>query len=157
MEGLRDKVRTILSKLKINEAPVAVNRVAELFSVPIINYSYFPQSISGTIVKQNDSSIIGVNDNQAMVRQRFTIAHELGHFLLGHDHDTHIDERFDESNQIERDANKFAAELLMPIDFLKNDIKSGITNVPVLAKRYQVSEQAMAVRLLETSLINEIK
>jgi len=157
MEGLRDKVRTILTKLEVKNAPVPVQKAAELFSISVLQYSYFPKNISGTMISQEDLSVIGVNAQMAEVRKRFTIAHELGHFLLGHDHNRLIDETFDSKDYREQEANKFAAELLMPHDFLKEDVKvKGIT-VTELAKKYIVSEQAMSIRLLETSLIHEIK
>jgi Zn-dependent peptidase ImmA (M78 family) len=157
MEGLREKIRTILTKLDIQGAPVPVEKVAELFSIPVLHYPLFPKGVSGTIINQEDLSVIGVNSNMADVRKRFTIAHELGHYLLGHDHNKMIDETFDNKDHKEQEANKFAAELLMPFDFLSRDVKVAGVAVPGLAKKYLVSEQAMSVRLLETSLIHEIK
>lgn len=157
MEGLRDKVRTILKKLDINSAPIPLEKVAELFSLPVVPYPYFPEGISGTIINEHDLKVIGVNDNHAEVRQRFTVAHELGHYLMAHDDTRFIDDTFDKPNQKEQEANKFAAELLMPYDFLKKDIENGIINIKDLSKRYIVSEQSMSIRLLETNLINKIK
>lgn len=157
MDGLRDKVRTILNRLKVENAPVPIDDVVKLFSIPVVNYSHFPESVSGTFIKDEDFQVIGINDKMANTRKRYTIAHELGHYFLGHDHQRSIHENFDEPTDKEREANKFAAELLMPIDFLKKDVeKIGIT-VPDLSKKYEVSDQAMSIRLLETKLIDKIK
>ena len=160
MEGLKSKVKAILEKLNIDNVdngPIPVKEVADIFSLPVVSYPHFPDSISGTIIQNNEINVIGVNANQANVRQRFTIAHELGHYLLGHDHAKVIDETFDSPNRNEQEANKFAAELLMPEHFLKKDVENGLVDVPTLATRYLVSEQAMSIRLLETGLINYIK
>jgi Zn-dependent peptidase ImmA (M78 family) len=97
------------------------------------------------------------------VRQRFTIAHEIGHLLL-HEHDqVHVDRGFrvrlrsDISSQgtdrDEMEANRFAAELLMPLKMLQADVQSlefDLTDddaLWALAKRYGVSTQAMTYRL----------
>jgi len=100
-----------------------IEKVAELFSIQVVPYPNFPDNISGTIVNQKGFMIIGVNSNHSIVRQRFTIAHELGHFLLGHElGEKIIDDVFDRPTDKEKDANEFAAQLLMPIDFLKVDV-----------------------------------
>ena len=97
-------------------------------------------------------------------RRNFTAAHELGHFLL-HDFDeVHVDRDFkvwlrnDASSQgtnvEEKEANLFAAELLMPAHFLARDVDNigtiDLINEEVLqelASRYGVSTQAMTFRL----------
>ena len=156
MEGLTEKIRGILNKLSITSPPIPIERVAELFSIKIFPYPNFPDNISGTIINQKESAVIGVNSNHAVARQRFTIAHELGHFLLGHElGEKIIDDVFDKPNDKEREANEFAAELLMPKDFLKQDVIKKI-KIPDLARRYAVSEQAISIRLLKTGLINKL-
>lgn len=156
MEGLTEKIRGLVDKLNITEPPIPIEKIAKLFSIKILPYPNFPDNISGTLINQKDSMIIGVNSNHAAVRQRFTIAHEIGHFLLGHElGEKIIDDVFDKPNDKEKEANDFAAALLMPIDFLKQDINKKM-NIPDLAKRYMVSDQAMSIRLLKTGLINKI-
>jgi len=76
---------------------------------------------------------------------------------MGHDDTRIIDDTFDKPTNKEQEANKFAAELLMPRNMLKRDIEEKEYDIPMLAKRYEVSEQAISVRLLETALINNIK
>lgn len=159
MGGLTEKVRNIIKKLKIFEPPIPIEKVAALFSIKVVPYSNFPDHISGTIIDQKGFVMIGVNSNHSKVRQRFTIAHELAHFLLGHElGDKIIDDVFDRPTEKEREANEFAAELLIPKDMLEEDIKTKRIKlkIPDLARRYEVSEQAMSIRLLETGLINKI-
>lgn len=151
---IRSRVKSILEKLNIENAPIPVEAAAELFSLKVIYYPNFPDSISGTIVKDEDLNVIGVNNGHPKVRQRFTIAHELGHYIMGHDEKTILDDSFDKPTDKEREANKFAGELLMPYHLLKSDIEKEKHDIPSLAKKYEVSEQAMSIRLLETGLIN---
>jgi len=156
MEGLTKKIRSILDKAEISKPPVPIEKIAALFSIKIVQYPAFPDNISGTIIEQNGSVVIGVNSNHVEIRKRFTIAHELGHFLAGHDLANQIiDDVFDRSSDNEKEANKYAAALLMPRHLLENDIKNKI-DIPKLAKIYNVSEQAMSIRLLETGLIHRL-
>lgn len=159
MEGVTDKVRKIIKKLEISSPPIPLEKVANLFSIKIIYYNAFPDHISGMIVDQKEFIAIGINKNHPKVRQRFTIAHELGHFLLGHEiPEKIIDDSFDKPIDKEKEANKFASELLMPKDFLEKDLAKGneILKIPDLARRYMVSEQAMSIKLMNSGLINKI-
>lgn len=113
--------------------------------------------------KPDGSAVIGVNSVDAPVRQRFTIAHEIGHFILHKDEALHVDEKSliglrDRKSSLavderEIEANQFAAELLMPATFLQKDILNLPDDIEVeeaitkLAHRYQVSTQAMTFRL----------
>lgn len=150
LKGLTDKVRLILEKTGINEAPIPLKKIADYFSIKVIPYDNFPDSISGTIITNEDGSVtIGVNSKNSKVRQRFTIAHEMGHFFLGHDIKSQIvDDHLDKSTDREKEANKFAAELLMPKNLFINDIKNKIS-IPELAKKYNVSEQSVSIRILD--------
>ncbi|MEQ9163174.1 MAG: ImmA/IrrE family metallo-endopeptidase, partial [Ilumatobacter fluminis] len=113
--------------------------------------------------------VIVVNGQHADVRQRFTIAHELGHFLLHRgrpvivDHLTraHVNMR-DETSSLatsteEIAANQFAASLLMPTDWVTSAINSldhlsSSRQVAALASTFDVSEQAMEYRLINLGL-----
>jgi Zn-dependent peptidase ImmA (M78 family) len=76
--------------------------------------------------------VIGVNPAHHLNRQRFTIAHELGHYFLHEGLEEHVDQNFrvewrnaDTSRAVnwqKIQANRFAAELLMPTSFLEDDL-----------------------------------
>lgn len=157
MEGATDKVRFILKRLDIKEPPVDVEKIAAFFSIHVIPYKDFPEHVSGMIARDKkgdrEDVYIGYNSNQAKVRQRFTIAHELGHFLSGHDDLKIVEDGFDKNTVKEKEANSFASELLMPKDLLVEDMKSKKYDIPSLAKRYMVSEQALSIRLLQSGLL----
>lgn len=113
--------------------------------------------ISGYIERTDGSYQIVVNANHAPTRQRFTAAHELGHFiyhrdLLGEgvgDNRAYRTEGTQRDNPNirpihERQANSFAANLLMPRHRLSN-VAGQSTHA--LAAQFNVSPQAMAIRL----------
>ena len=129
----------------------------------------FGDEISGLLVREGMRAIIGVNATQALTRQRFTVAHELGHYLLHpHGRDLYVDKdfvvHFRDSNSSkgfdsqEVEANHFAAELLMPNDrvvreFVENqfdiDDEAALRR---LAAAFDVSPIAMAIRLTTLGL-----
>ena len=92
---------------------------------------------------------IMINDNKPLNRQRFTLAHELGHLVLLHEfHEPHF-ETFNgtSKNPLEIQANIFASNLLMPKSFLKLDVKNKSMNLEKLLLKYQVSKEAFQYRL----------
>ena len=81
----------LLSRLKLGKnLPIRVESVAQVLGVDI-KYEPFSEDLSGILVKEPSRTVIGVNSSHAITRQRFTIAHELGHFILGHKGDLFID------------------------------------------------------------------
>ncbi|WP_048956946.1 ImmA/IrrE family metallo-endopeptidase [Enterobacter bugandensis] len=94
--------------------------------------------------------IMIINSLQHPHRQRFTIAHELGHYIKH----TIMQENFmdttffrnEESNPMEHEANKFAAELLMPKKMFVHFIENVSKQVDDLAKHFQVSSMAVRIR-----------
>jgi Zn-dependent peptidase ImmA (M78 family) len=94
---------------------------------------------------------IEYNARDSLVRQRFTIAHELGHFALNHGpRPRDSAEAFSLSNYdpLESEANKFAAELLMPAAVVNGMIRMhDITDFEQLAAMFNTSGVAMKFRL----------
>ena len=99
--------------------------------------------------------VIAVNSNRPLCRRRFSVAHELGHYVLGHNSLV-----FSESGgggmikrdpRQERAANAFAAEFLMPKKRLAREAHR--YSLRALARRYLVSMQAMEIRLKELGLV----
>lgn len=74
--------------------------------------------VSGVIIRrENEKPIIFINENQSERRKVFTLAHELGHFLLGHKgkENYRLDRQdYSEKSEDETEANYFAASILMP-------------------------------------------
>lgn len=154
--------RLLLSH-SIFKPPIPVDKVAVRLGLELLLMPLDPD-MSGTLIKSDNggSVILAVNESHPRVRRRFTVAHEIGHFVLGHlSDDPHIDREFTSihrnaiSSQAtdprEIAANAFAASLLMPEEFLIKDFVryGGFDDVtlPQTALRYQVSEQALRYRL----------
>ena len=155
-------VSHLLTEFKVEEPPVPVRRIARGCGARIFREGQ-EGDLSGFLFRRAKEIVIGVNTNHAPVRQRFTIAHELGHLLLHDVDELHVDRGFmvrlrsDISSlgldENEMEANRFAAELLMPTRFLKRDLEGAELNftddatLRLLARRYGVSAQALAIRL----------
>lgn len=154
-------------------APIDVEELARLEEVAVQRVSA-DDDISGILHVEQGNAIIGVNAAHHPNRQRFTIAHELGHLTLhvGNKRDElFIDENLvyfrdgkstDIRDQKEIEANRFAAALLMPKKLLSNalddliDINDDLT-IRRLARRFQVSVQALTVRLTNLGYLRGIE
>lgn len=165
----------ILSEAGVTQAPVNVEMIARRFGVDV-KYTPADDSLSGFLLRDQETgkTLIGVNSNQHRLRQRFTVAHELGHYLLHDQEPVHVDRR-EAGFQVklrssassagtdmdEIEANLFAAELLMPAEFLRRDL-SAYDRLDVfeddplfndLKEKYQVSIRALTIRLAHLGYI----
>lgn len=145
------QVRAMLDRAGLGRAPVDVIGAASLLGLQVI-YEQMTDEMSGYLENRGGRWVVGVNALHAGVRQRFTIAHEIAHYVLhrgqqGTFRDVIFMRRSSNANAMEREADSFAAELLMPESQLVQDIRSGFVNVMMLAERYNVSALAMKYRL----------
>lgn len=167
-ETIRQEAQRVLASCGVKRPPVPVEKIAEFLGA-IVKHSPFEGELAGMLVRGEGQVLIGVNSLHHPNRKRFTIAHECGHLLL-HEGESYIDKSFRvnmrddvSSKAINRDeieANKFAAELLMPYEMVLADLRSNEFDleseeaVGKLAKKYGVSVQAMTHRV--TNLLDEI-
>lgn len=155
----------LLEKAGVAEPPVPVDDLARRCGALVI-YHALPDSLSGLVFALDGGGVIGINETHHLNRKRFSLAHELGHFLLGHyllvrDGESGYDDRFhiDSSDgtppgydwRAERAANDFAAELLMPRKFVSPAF-ANTTDPADLAAQFEVSELAMGYRLVNLGL-----
>ena len=99
---------------------------------------------------------IGINSDEPLVRQRFTLAHELKHVLDASHEDTiygHLSTGPAKDRHIEAVCDHFAASLLMPRGWVKKLWGQGIQDLDVLAQHFDVSLTAMHIRLQNLGLI----
>jgi Zn-dependent peptidase ImmA (M78 family) len=172
---IRKVAEDILRECGIYDAPVDVIRVAKKLSAQIRKEAA-DQYLSGFLLRdlKSKSVIIGVNSRHHENRQRFTISHELGHLMLHEGELIHVDKhhqgfqvnlRDAKSGQgidvKEKEANLFAAELLMPASFLARDLKnSGALDLLAegslkkIASKYKVSVQALTIRLSHLNYVD---
>lgn len=158
--GPRKKVaKTLAQKLikdsKIIEAPVSLQKVIEhlqtIYTLDVKKIS-IGEKVSGLLVVcrelDTEYATIGFNGNHPWCRRRFTIAHEIGHLLMGHN----CNKNLDDNSINETEANQFAGELLVPTAFIKKDFKK-ISNAQELAKLYRVSDQTITYKIMDARLI----
>jgi len=152
----------LLDATGVTQPPVMPQEVAVGLGVPVFHWD-FPDEVSGIYVCEGGAVCIGVNEAHPYVRQRFTISHELGHLVFAGDRDLFLDFTdaatatwTEDSRQpaLEAKANQFAADLLMPRTWIHEDVRRGRDPI-LLAKRYDVSDQAMWFRLLALGLADD--
>lgn len=113
--------------------------------------------LSGKIIRRGKNVFIIINQNDPEVRQRFTMAHELGHLLEGV-HVAYMSQAIPSGYDKERFANIFASELLMPADLVEKEWlklrRTYATHIVQykLAQLFAVSNEAMGYRLNELNL-----
>ncbi len=142
----RNKAWETLIKCNITSLPINLATIARLNNITILKYSDSKQNLTGDgfSLNVNNVNVIYYNDKKPKTRIRFTLAHELGHCLLGHlkfgktyNRNSEID--FKGMDVYEMQANVFARDLLMPAIVLHNlNIKSSediarICNVSMLS------------------------
>jgi Zn-dependent peptidase ImmA (M78 family) len=166
---IREMVQSLLKKHKVQRGEVPVETIVKSLGI-IIKIDEVNENLSGFVARKKGSqkAIIGVNKAHHPNRQRFTIAHELGHYLLHEGEQVHLDTSPDSftinlrnsesskgENNDEREANLFAAELLMPAELLREELES-VGDIELLgssefleklATKYKVSVQALTFRL----------
>ena len=137
------------------EPPVNVVHIANELGLHVYRASGWPNELSGMIKRTEADGAeyeIYVNADHPPTRRRFTIAHEVAHFILHHGFigDGITDDalyRSGLSNKQEAQANRLAADILMPWSLLDALINDGETDIARLAGAFNVSKSAMSIRL----------
>lgn len=127
----RDVAWQVLIDNNVTSLPIKVTAIARAYGLSCISYTQGKELIAGAnlthhaattdgfLLRQGQRGIIFYNDQCSRQRCRFTVAHELGHWLLGHTlaNDTYTvinREPGAEDNPEEQVANVFASRLLAP-------------------------------------------
>ncbi len=146
------------------KAPIDVISLANLYDIKVYGIKT-KNEISGAITydKDEDYFEILVNTNNAKTRQRFTIAHELGHYFLHKemlkDSNMHIDALYRtttdmknvDTKELEKEVDYFAGALLMNRELLEKLSKE--YGIEELAKIFDVSTSAVIVRMKVLGLL----
>ncbi len=172
----------LIKDFDLFKAPIDLDSLTKHLDIDV-NYIDFNDDISGKI-KYNyidDNVIISINKNEYLPRQRFSLAHEIAHYIYDIDFENNSEIKDSEKtlfrndvvNPIEKRANKYAEKLLMPkelfineIDKIKNklfptlDNKLGIERIykiiEEVSEKFQVSKPAAIMRLSSIGKINAI-
>ena len=145
----------------LSEHPVKLGALAKRLGVKVL-LSTLPRGISGQIGQESGEFVIRINRHEAKHRQRFTLAHELAHFLLHRDRivaeggwSENVLLRSGQPANIEFEANRLASDLVMPSAQLAaatTDYVGPMTPEVIddLARRFGVSTAAMEIKLQMT-------
>jgi len=165
---LQSRAEKVLAEYSIQTAPVPVDRIAKQMGAQL-RFSPLDQELSGMIFIKDGVPIIGVNSLHHPNRQRFTIAHEIGHLVLHRatlSAAVHVDKDFklfrgpvasEGNDPREVAANIFGSELLVPRTFLEPFIDNLHVDMddegPLeeLAKKFRVSKQVLSYRIQNLS------
>ena len=124
----------------------------EANGIIIISFDFGTERIdSRTILTKDKHPIIVVNKNHLADRQRFSLAHELGHLVM-HSHTLPSHDR-----DISHEANMFAAGFLLPESEVRKDFEKGVT-IPLLGelkKKWKVSMIALLYRAFDLGFLTE--
>ena len=167
----RNAAEKLIDRLDVREAPVEVDKIANALGLKVFTED-LGKEISGVLVSRDGTASIAVRKSDPPVRRRFTIAHEIGHFYLRHhvqrnelvhaDKDSQVIYRSAKASEglelMEVQANQFAASLLMPARLVREHVDQrpkplGDIDVSELARKFNVSEQAMTIRLTTLGLL----
>jgi Zn-dependent peptidase ImmA (M78 family) len=159
--------RQLLRESNVTDPPVRVDFIAERLGLTVVVQA-METDLSGMLLRSDeDGNVIGVNRSHSISRRRFTIAHELGHYLLHKGRPVIVDPtlriNFRDSlaslatDREEIEANQFAAELLMPTRLVREVLAQlgaleDEAATSELAGRFQVSVEAMTYRLINLGL-----
>ncbi|MBJ9675225.1 ImmA/IrrE family metallo-endopeptidase [Burkholderia gladioli] len=141
--------------------PVDPEKIARSMGITVLR-EFGMNGCSGQVQFENNAPVIRYDITEAPVRQRFTIAHEIGHVALGHlgagrtlfrDPPEHFSAG--SHNPEERAANSFAADLLMPERIVRFAIyERGVQDIARLANLFAVSQAAMRYRLINLGILS---
>lgn len=137
-------------------APIRLPDLARMLGVKVKAATLAP-GISGEIRPEGEGFVIRVNRHDPAKRQRFTVAHELAHFILHRDDIGNgirddVLYRSNLSDRREAQANRLAADILMPKNLLDDARgeaeEKGVGDIALyLADQFAVSEAAMRIKL----------
>ncbi|XSG82496.1 MAG: ImmA/IrrE family metallo-endopeptidase [Methyloligella sp. ZOD6] len=142
----------------LSEYPVKLGAIAKQLGVKVL-LSTLPRGTSGQIGQENGDFVIRVNRHEAKHRQRFTLAHELAHYLLHRDRivaeggwSENVLLRSGQPADVEYEANRLASDLVIPSAQLAEataEYSGPMTGEVVedLARRFGVSTAAMEIKL----------
>ena len=153
----RNMARKVLKDYELSEVPTNLSVLFQGLGLKYIELND-TDDIDGAIIEIDGKPAIAVlNKARPVQRQRFTLAHELGHIFLKHTkRDIYNPEEIRENRRKLTDKTKppkeieadiFASELLIPYQQLKK-YTADMSNIEKMAGIFQVSKQAMTLAIM---------
>lgn len=159
--GVLDKPLAVeIVNRHLRDYPVDVHAMASEIGLRI-EERMLPDSISGKISKDwwGDYTIT-VNDRHSATRQRFTVAHEIAHYILHRDliengivdNEMYRDHRIGDEREYQ--ANSYAASILMPHWLVRKAWMKGLRDARSIARAFDVSTAVAEIRIKELGCAN---
>lgn len=152
LEKITDEKEKMIVEKYLRYLPLDVIGLAKELGLLVQENPELPDKVSGFIKKTEKQILICVNELHHLNRKRFTVAHELGHYFLHKDklEDGIVDGidilyRDGTLDEIEKEANEFAANILMPEDEFR-ELWLKQVSVGEMARGFYVSESAIITR-----------
>ena len=153
-EAIRREAERLLKAAGATRAPISLRDVVSYLNLSLVERRREPFGSEAALVPLGDGHAIELRGTSGERRLRFTIAHEIGHFLLHPGRA--VTERGGATNRatarLEHEADQFAAELLMPEHLVRQAVLEDGADARRLADRFDVSAQAMSLRLRRLGL-----
>lgn len=139
----------------LNTAPVDLDGIAHELGIPVDIDIHLLEDVSGKIeraIGTPSGCRITINGRDHKNRQRFTLAHEIAHFVLHRDliGDGVQDDAMYRSrlrSELETQANRYAADILMPAKLMREKWRQGMTSFAGMAAAFGVSMDAARIRM----------
>jgi len=144
--------------------PINVDKIIKAKGINLLPYDKV--GVSGILMIEGNNATIGYSSTDSEKRQRFTKAHELGHYMLHKAGELFVDKDFKmyrpstntpSTEWQEWEANEFAACLLMPEHLIEAEMKKIQIDysgdwIESLAEKFNVSISAMTIRMARLGL-----
>lgn len=142
-------------KLEYDEPIKDINKILESNGIIVYELKAFDKFDGVSFFTQNGTPLIVINSEFPNDRKRFTLAHELGHIIM---HTAFPIPSFRDNKTIEKEANNFASEFLMPEIAIKNSLKKlKLSYLSDLSKYWLTSMYAILYRALNLGCIDQGK
>lgn len=172
MNNVIKQAEEFCKKHNIKSYPVDILKICKDLDIVVCSQN-LEHGVSGLILISKDKireydnfkKVIVVNAKDSNSRKRFTIAHELGHYILHKtdemDYYAHRENNADSCSPKEIEANSFASEILMPAHLVNNVLENyglkeaGFSDemISCISREFFVSQAAAEVRLTKLNLI----
>ena len=166
---IKNKVNEVFHETDLVSTPIQIVAIANFYGFKVYQMS-MDDNVSGMILSDekniknfDHNKIIVINANHSDTRKRFTIAHELGHYILQNKPNSCYAHRdLGSYDSDEKNANSFASALLMPEKDVLNQVKALKQQSPhindfsltsIIANTFDVSFSAAQVRLKKLNCI----
>ncbi len=142
------KAHEVWKELGESEVPTNLQSIVKKLGIPVKKVEGI--DIEGLAFSSRGGEVfIMFNGSDPLARRRFTVAHEIGHFLLDHIPIEGATEQISQNAQ-EKEANTFSSHLLVPRADLKEFVKNKNKTLEDIVGRYNVSKEVATYAVLNT-------